>query len=343
MFLAVPVLNLRDKQMDVSPTTNKILYLSQESITAINLPMIEIINAVEFSLIEKAYGRTEMPPKHWIPVNEQRFFSAMSSAVPTCDVAVCKWQSGSALNNNFGLPYLTGLLMINSLETGLTLAIMDATWITAKRTAAASAVAIRHLARTDADVVGIIGCGIQGRMHVEAILAIWPKIRQLRAYDILPTSLDRYCTEIQQTQGLNVVSCNNAREVAAGAHVVITGGPIEPNAQRVMESGWLEKGALGIAIDYDCYWKPSAMHAVDQFFTDDIIQMEHLKEYGYFADIPNIQNELGRVAANLCPGRSSNNDTFLTVNLGVSVEDAIIAKKLYETAKETGSGTWVDF
>jgi ornithine cyclodeaminase/alanine dehydrogenase-like protein (mu-crystallin family) len=329
------------ERLIIVPAT-KVLYLSHADVAAINLAMAEIIDAVEFALVEKAHGRTDLPPKHWIPTSNRRFFSAMTSSVPASGSVVCKWQSGSTDNAALGLPYLTGLLMLNDIETGLIVAVMDSTWITSKRTAAASAVAVRHLANPGTEVLGIIGCGLQGRIHVEAILAVCPELQTVRAYDIVPEVLSKYALEIHQTYGLDVVACSNAREVAAGAQVVVTGGIIEPDTERVMEPGWLERGALGIAIDYDCYWKPSAMQTVDGFFTDDVGQMEHLKEYGYFVEAPAATAELGAVAAGLNNGRGSSDEILLTMNMGVAVEDVVMARRVYGQAREADAGIWLD-
>ena len=66
-------------------TAGKLLYLSRADVEAINLPMGEVIDAVDLALTEKAKGRSHMPPKHWIPTSDRRFFSAMTSAMPTVD------------------------------------------------------------------------------------------------------------------------------------------------------------------------------------------------------------------------------------------------------------------
>lgn len=320
----------------------KTLYLSRADVEAVDLPMKDVIDAVHLALTEKAMGRTEVPPKHWIPVSDRRFFSAMSSAVPAVKAVACKWQSGSSENAALGLPYLTGLLMLNDIECGLTVAVMDSTWITAQRTAAASAVAARHLAGPDAKVLGIIGCGVQGRTNVEAIRVVCPTIETVRAHDIVPETMARYAEEVAAAHGVEVICCDGAEDVVRNADIVVTAGPIEPDAVRVIENGWLKPGALGITLDYDCYWKPSAMKGADKLLTDDVGQMEHLKEYGYFRDLPPIAAEVGQVAAGLKPGRTTADEVLITVNLGVAVEDVTTAQRIYQAAKAKGLGTWLE-
>jgi ornithine cyclodeaminase/alanine dehydrogenase-like protein (mu-crystallin family) len=102
------------------------------------------MQAVEHAFREKAAGRTIMPLKHWLAPSSRRFFSAMTSVLPASAAAGCKWQSGSLDNAANGRPYITGQYILTALDTGMPLAIMDSTWITEVRTAAASAVVARH-------------------------------------------------------------------------------------------------------------------------------------------------------------------------------------------------------
>ena len=73
-------------------------YLSRADVEAINVPMAEIIGAVEFALTEKAFKRTHMPAKHWMEPHPSRWFGAMSSIVPAVKSAAVKWQTGSSEN-----------------------------------------------------------------------------------------------------------------------------------------------------------------------------------------------------------------------------------------------------
>jgi len=170
---------------------HQMIYLSREHVEKVGLGMAEIVEGVEKAFLEKGKGYAAMPPKHWIEFGNSSFFSAMSGYLINLKTAACKWQSGSPDNPGKGLPYLNGLLIVNEAETGLPLAIMDSTWVTAMRTAAASAVAARYLAKNDSSVMAMIGCGVQGRTNVEAMLVVFPKIEQVRAYDVDENRLER--------------------------------------------------------------------------------------------------------------------------------------------------------
>jgi ornithine cyclodeaminase/alanine dehydrogenase-like protein (mu-crystallin family) len=315
-----------------------VLYLNRDDIETINLPMARIIELVEYALIEKAHGRAQMPAKHWMEPTPTRWFGAMSCLLQGLGYASCKWQSGSSGNVSKGLPYLTGMLFLNDLEDGLVVAVMDSTWITQQRTAAASAVAVKHLARTDlAAVVGMLGCGVQARSHLTAFRLVLPALREIVAYDIRLEATREYAQAVRAT-GLNARIVSSPREAVEAADVVVTAGPIEPTGNRTIEPGWLKPGALGVTLDYDCYWKPEAFASVDRLFADDIAQVNHIKEYGYFVGAPEPDGELGAVAAGLIVGRRSPTDSIVTMNMGVAVEDVVTAKEIYERARNQARG-----
>jgi ornithine cyclodeaminase/alanine dehydrogenase len=303
----------------------------------IELPMERVIDVVETALVEKAHGRVQMPAKHWMEPRPTRWFGGMSSLIPSLGYAAMKWQSGSSENAANGIPYLTGMLFLNDLDSGLVRAVMDSTWITQQRTAAESGVAVKHLASEDATTFGILGCGVQARSHLDAFIRVMPKLTEVVLFDIAPDAAQRYAEFVQQ-HDLTATIVSDARSAVERGDVVVTAGPIEVDQPRTIEAGWLRAGALGVTLDYDCYWKPEAFAAADVLLTDDLAQIEHIKESGYFVGAPPPDAELGDVAAGLHPGRKNESDTIITMNMGVAVEDVAVAKEIYELALERGIG-----
>jgi ornithine cyclodeaminase/alanine dehydrogenase-like protein (mu-crystallin family) len=311
---------------------HQIRYLSRSDVEELGLGMGAVIEAVEEAFREKGLGCTIMPAKHWLAPNERRFYSAMTSVVVGARAAACKWQSGSSDNAALGLPYLTGLLILNDTETGLPIGIMDSTWITAMRTAAATAVTARYLAVPGIDTFAMLGCGVQGRRHVEALRVVFPTLRRVHAYDIDAEALRNYVKEMSGRHGIEIRPCASAREAVRGAQLVVTGGPIEPARPRTIDADWLEPGMLGVSLDYDCYWRAAALKAADKFFTDDIPQLEHLRQYGYFLDTPTITGEIADVVAGKKPGRGRLDEIIVAMNMGISVEDVTTARRVYDLA-----------
>ncbi|MBW1955263.1 MAG: ornithine cyclodeaminase family protein, partial [Deltaproteobacteria bacterium] len=137
-------------------TDGTLLYLSRNDVESLGLEMAEIIDVVEKGFFELGHGRVEMPPKPGIHPGEKAnaFIHAMPAYIPALESAGIKWVSGYPDNPEKGLPYITGLLIFNDVDTGIPRAVMDCTWITAMRTAAASAISARFLARPESETVG---------------------------------------------------------------------------------------------------------------------------------------------------------------------------------------------
>lgn len=319
----------------------RLLYLSREDVEAVGLSSSEIMQAVDQALREKAMGRAQMPPKHWLTSGDRRFFSAMTSVLPAVGASACKWQSGSPDNQRYGLPFITGLLILNDLETGAPLAIMDSTWLTAQRTAAATAVAARCLSVKSPRVVAIIGCGVQARTNFEMLRLAFPELAAIQAYDIVPQAMQRYAEEMSERHGARVTQCKTPRLAIEGADIVVTCGPITSQPDRVGELSWLKPGALVVTLDYDCYWKPEALAAADAIFTDDITQLEHLREYGYFKGVRAIAGEVGDAIAEKLRGRSADSDKIFSINMGIALEDVAVAWRIYSAALAQVRGLWL--
>jgi len=162
-----------------------ILYISRADVERVALDMPKILGLLEEAFREKAAGRVEMPPKPGIHTRPEAFIHAMPAYIPALRSAGIKWVSGYPENQKHGLPYVSGLLILNDVETGLPYAVMDCTWITAYRTGAASALAARYLARPDSKVAGILACGAQGRTNLEALSAVFP-LKTVYAFDSRP-------------------------------------------------------------------------------------------------------------------------------------------------------------
>jgi ornithine cyclodeaminase/alanine dehydrogenase-like protein (mu-crystallin family) len=319
----------------------ELLYLSSEDVARVGLPIAEIIATVEAAFGEKGEGRAEMPPKPGIHPMPDAFIHAMPAYLSGMGAAGMKWVSGFPENKNHGLPYISGLLILNDPDTGLPICVMDAAWVTAKRTAAATAVAAKYLAREESSVFGMLGCGVQGRTNLEAVNAAFDGLERVLAYDIDREVAGRYANDMKTAYGLDAEALAGPREVVEGSDIVVTAGPILKHPQPVIDAGWLKEGGFACPLDFDSYWKPGAMMAMDKFCTDDIGQLRYYQTVGYFSRIPEIHADLSEVVLGRKPGRESAEERTMSMNLGVAIEDMATAKRVYEGAKKKGIGTWL--
>jgi ornithine cyclodeaminase/alanine dehydrogenase len=317
------------------------LYLSQADVESAGLSMAEIIDLLETAFKEKGERRVEMPPKPGIhPGDGDNFIHAMPAYIPAMNSAGVKWVSGFPENYKRGLPYINGLLILNDPETGVPVSVMDCVWITAMRTAAATAVAARRLARSDSTVLGILGCGVQGRTNTEALKVLFP-LERVMAYDVLPDAVESFGQFVTTELDLEVVPVNHPRDAVTGCDLVVTAGPILKQPHATIQAGWLEEGAFASLVDFDSYWHPAAFEEVAKFCTDDVPQLEHYRQGGYFQDIPAIYADLGELVTGKKPGRQTAGERTMACNLGLAMDDMAVAPSLFKRAVEQGIGTWL--
>jgi len=319
---------------------DRLLYLSRADVELARVTMTDIIDALESAFREHGEGRTEMPPKPGVHSRPDAFIHAMPAYIPALRAIGMKWVSGYPANQRKNLPYISGLLILNDAETGLPLAVMDCTWITAKRTGAATALSAKHLARPDSKTVGILGCGVQGRSNVEALNAVFPLARVI-GYDTVPDQANAFAAEVHDRWGLEVTIAKEPREAVSGCDLVVTAGPILHQPHATIKAGWLDEGAFASLVDFDSYWDGPALQEVDKFTTDDIPQFEHYRDAGYFQNIPPIYASLGELVAGKKLGRERPEERTLACNLGLAIDDMATAPLVYKRAKAAGLGTWL--
>jgi len=316
----------------------EILYLSQAEVESVNLPMAEILGSLETAFREKGEGKTEMPPKPGIhPGGGDNFIHAMPAYIPALKSAGIKWVSGFIDNCKRDLPYITGLLILNDVDTGLPLAVMDCVWITAMRTGAATALSARYLARPESSVVGVLGCGVQGRTNLEALRILFP-VKKVMAYDVDWAIARSYAKEMESRFEVEVVTVQKPRDAVSGCDIIVTAGPILRKPHQTIQPGWLGEGAFASLVDFDSYWHPEAMKQTSKFCTDDTEQLLHYRQVGYFQDIPPIHADLGELMAGKKAGRQRADERTMTANLGLAIDDMAVAPILYRRALEKGIG-----
>ncbi len=319
----------------------RLRYLSRRHVESVGLAMRDIVDAIENMFRDKARGDAEMPPKPAIHPAQDAFIHAMPAFLPRVGAAGMKWISGNPANRTRGLPYIAGLLILNDPDTGIPIAVMDATWITAMRTGAATAVAAAHLARSDATTVGIVACGVQGRTNLEALCTRFA-IEEARAYDVDPEAAHRYADEMMGRCGVTITVVDDPRAAVTDLGIVVTSGPILRDPSPVIEAGWLSPGAFACALDFDSYWTPAAVRAADRFVTDDLHQLDYYRSLGFFRHIPAPDGDLAAIVAGLVPGRQSRDEAIVCMNLGLALEDVAVGKLIYDRAVSLDVGMELD-
>ena len=314
-----------------------VLYLSRADVEKVNLPMSQIIDLLEKAFLEKGNGRVEMPPKPGIHTMPDAFIHAMPAYIPSMKSAGIKWVSGYPENFKRSLPYITGLMILNDVETGIPYAILDCSWITAMRTGAASALSAKYLARPESETVGILASGVQGRTNLEALACLFP-VKQVYAYDVLPDVQEKFVREMQERFSFPIIGVSEPRQAVVDSDLVVSSGPILKHPSPSIKKDWLRPGAYGSAVDFDSYWTGEALAQMDRIATDDDAQFEYYRSVGYFSQTPYPYADLGELVAGVKPGRKDGKERTLAINLGLAMDDMAVAPTIFQKAKEMGLG-----
>ena len=311
------------------------LYLSQEDILDLDIPLGEVIGLVEKGLFEHGKGRVENPPKPGIHSKPDSFIHAMPAYFRGLGIGGLKWVSGYPSNRALGLPQILGVMIVNDMETGVPLAVMDCRWITAVRTAAVTAVTAKFCARKDSETLGIVGCGVQGRMNLLALKEVVPSIERVKIYDIRKEAMERYESDLSGKAGVDIAICDGVEPVARGSDILLTA--TQRLKEPLIRDEWFEAGCLGFGLEASRAWHGDTILNVDKFITDSWEQTVHFEEQGAFPDgLPELYAELGMVTCGAKPGRESDEERILAINIGLALEDVIVANRIYEVARERG-------
>ena len=328
-------------------------YLSQEQVIEVGgRDMTLAVDDIEEVFRLHARGDDVLPTKavlRWGDVASE-MSNGRINAMPgyvggRFDMAGVKWIASFPANIDRGLPRASGITILNDPGTGVPLAVLDGTVISAMRTGAVSGVAARHLAREDASVVGIIGAGVQSRTQLMAISVARPAIRDVLVYDIRGDRAEAWCADMAADLPLRYRVASGPREVVEAADILVTATTA---TEPIVMPGWAPPGSLYLQVaGFEC--DPQAIREYDRIVVDDWEEIKHRAaqslvaawETGVITDA-DISASLGEVVIGERPGRTSADERIYFSSVGMGIEDVAIAARVYRAAVERGVGTVLD-
>jgi len=327
----------------------KILVLNNRAIREL-LPMTECIELMADALAALARGEVYQPLRTIIRPPEARGLLGLMPAYRAGEQgafglkAICVFPE----NPTKGKDAHQGAVMLFSRETGELLALMNASEITAIRTAAVSAVATRLLAREDAQQLAIIGAGVQARTHLTALAAV----RTIKHARVAARNIEhahQLVREMQPKFSFPIEAVETNEQAVRDADMIVTAtSSLEP----VISKDWISPGAHINAIGThspNSREIDGATMAAARIFTDR--GESALNEAGDYllaakeglVTPASILAEIGELLIGTKPGRTSRTEITLFKSLGLAIEDVVSADYLYQKAKSQNAGTWVDF
>ncbi|UWQ43862.1 ectoine utilization protein EutC (plasmid) [Leisingera aquaemixtae] len=305
----------------------------------------DAVDCVEQGFTTLAGGGVEMPPIMTLLVPDHNGEVCVKTAyVPGVDSFAMKMSPGFFDNPKLGLPSTTGLMVVFSSRTGLLEALLlDNGYLTDVRTAAAGAVAARHLAREDARRVCIIGAGVQARMQLKAMTLV-RGVDSAVIWARDTAKAEAAAASLREELGIDVQAATDASAAVASADIVVT---TTPAAGPVILADWLQPGQLVIAMGSDqahkCELEPACLACADLYVPDSQAQCAVKGELrsaiaaGLIAKDQSFA-ELGGITAGQAAGRRSASDLIIADLTGTGVQDTAIATLAGSRAEAAGAG-----
>lgn len=244
-----------------------------------------------------------------------------------------------------GLPTIQGAVLLFDGALGTPLALLDSAALTACRTAAATAVAARRLARPSASTLALVGCGVQGFAHLAFLAAVLP-LRAVRLADPDPAAVRR-CAREARRLGLAVAAARDARTAARGCEVVVT---CTPGREVVLGAGDVAPGAFvaGVGADNEAKRELDPSLLAGATVVADLREqcarmgdLHHALAAGALAP-GDVHADLGEVVAGRRPGRTSEDEVVVFDSTGLAVQDVAAALVAWRGALASGRGIRVD-
>ncbi len=312
------------------------------------LSLTDCIEAVDTAFRALAEGKAVNPLRSSLRLEGgRRILGMMPGAVEDPPVLGAKIITVFPGNHGTELDAHQGVVLLFDPERGPPLAILEASTLTAIRTAAASAVATRALAREDAQILAIIGSGVQARSHFEAMLAVRP-IEEVRVFSPTEAHRGEFARRESERTGVRVEAVSSARAAVEGAEIICT---VTSSSVPVLEGAWLSPGAhlnsVGASV-------PSARELDDEtvararLFVDSRESALHeagdllMPMEAGLVGADHIQGEIGEVLTGKVPGRCSAEEITWFESLGLAVEDLLPARLVFERARAANAGTEVE-
>ncbi|WP_186396459.1 cyclodeaminase [Stappia sp. TSB10GB4] len=303
------------------------------------------VDVVERAFAALASGTVIMPPILSMAIPQANGEVDVKTAyIPGFDGFAIKVSPGFFDNPKLGLPSLNGLMILFSAKTGLVEALLlDNGYLTDVRTAAAGAVAARHLAPSTVETATVIGTGVQARLQIEAAHLVRPLSRVL-VWGRDRAKAEACAADIAERLKIAAEVVSDPAQAVAQSQLVVTTTPAE---HPVVKAEWLHPGLHITAMGSDQAGKneidPAALAAADLYVCDRVSQCEALGELRAAIAAGLWQGgtppELGEIVAGRHPGRGSDDEITLCDLTGTGAQDTAIATFAIAAARKAGAGS----
>ena len=322
----------------------ELLYLSFSDVESLDLSISECIDVLEAVYRSKSNGETEIPLKPRIGnPDTEGFLKAYSARIVDRREMGTKWLGARPANPKlFSLPTITGLIILNDPDTFCPMAVMDCTWITGMGAAGVSGIALRHLVREGNKNISVLGCGVQGRTHLDAAVSQCKGIDRIYAWGPHEDSLERFKKEMEERHGISITISTDAEYVVSRGDVLLSSTPFgRADTFTVVQKEWLKPGVTAISISGANHFEYDAFMSFDRYFMDDHEVYDKIQSRPRPWDGTRSLRPvmIGDLLTGRAQGRRDNDEKILLVTGGEGICDISVGNVVMKRALETGVGT----
>lgn len=312
-----------------------LLYLSRADVEALAIRPAELVDAVERVFRAKVEGRAQGTHKTTLYPGEGRLQQTMLATTEDPPFFAIKCVGLSPENHDKGLPHIGAVVVLHDGTTGMPVAVMDATWLTAMRTAAMSGAAARRLARADSASIGFVACGAQAESHLAIMAALFP-LKRVVAYGRRRETAEALATKAKKL-GLAAEAAERPEQAVREMDIVVTSVPAGPGQKADLDPAWLKPGAFAAMADLGRSWMKDGLGAIDLIATDDRGQSTQLGQAGKLAWPGPFPADLGELVTDH-KGRAAAAQRTAFLFPGFALGDLAAAMLIYDRARKSGRG-----
>ncbi|WP_182422269.1 ornithine cyclodeaminase family protein [Aureimonas sp. ME7] len=308
------------------------LYLSQADVKSLNPLPGDMRRAIAEAFRAHHMGKFLSLPKLSLDISPAHKFQSLCAASPDLGLAVNKWLGVAPTEPGSTGRGIEALLVVNDFRTGEPLTVMDGNAVTGFRTAAMSAVAAEALASSDVNCLGFVGCGLQARHHLSALLALFPHVSDILAFS-RGSSRDEFAEWALFAHGRRVRVCRQADEVVRHSGILVTSVPA--GSPPFLDAEWVPAGAFVAAVDLARSFNSEGLGAIEFRVTDD---HEQERAHPLYENLRSFDADLGELShGSVSPAATQDRRIFIF--RGHAVADLAAAALIHEMAWRTGVGS----
>lgn len=311
-----------------------LLYLSRETLESLNITTNEVIKSMETLIQGQAESTVWSTPKSVILPGDGRYMMSTLSAANHPQYLAVKSVILNPENTRHGLPQINGLIMVLDSVTGIPLGVVDGNWVTAIRTAGASAVAASRMANPDSSTVAFIGSGVQAQSHLKLFADMFP-LTHIRVFGRGQANRDALC-QTAKDMGYSATDCSSGQEAVDGADLIVTSVTMTGNIQPFIDVNQLKAGAFVASTDTAIPFINDTMSAFDRIIIDDRQQELAMENPMIPADM--ISGDIEDLVTGKVPGRENAEQRTAFVFRAVVLGDLGLSGLALDKAREKGLG-----